>query len=140
MLAEFNDLFASLKFVKPLWYFHLDCGENVIWPESSNIIPSQLLDSDYESVQSTASEASYIALMNGYIHVSPNKKCLSKDFVNYKHSPYDEFRFLRKFFNPVWSVGYLIYRIVTFKSIFKSVIAFMNTFFKKSRSRKYIVL
>ena len=23
-------MFASLKFIKPLWYFHLDCGENVI--------------------------------------------------------------------------------------------------------------
>ena len=27
MSAGFYDLFASLKFVKPLWYFHLDCGE-----------------------------------------------------------------------------------------------------------------
>ena len=121
-------MFASLKFIKPLWYFHLDCGENVIWPESRNIIPPQLLDSDYESIQSTASEASYIALMNGYIQVSPNKECLAKDSVNYNHSPYDEFRFLRKFFNPFWSLGYLIYRIITFKSIFKSVIAFLNTF------------
>ena len=121
-------MFESLKFLKPIWYFHLECGENVIWPEPRNIIPSQLLDSDYDSIQSTDSEASYIALMNGHIRVSPNKEYLSKDFVNYKHSPYDEFRFLRKFFNPFWSLGYLIYRIITFKSIFKSVIAFLNTF------------
>ena len=39
--------------------------------------------------------------------------------------------FLRKFFNPFWSLGYLIYRIITFKSIFKSIIAFLNTFFLK---------
>ena len=124
-------MFESLKFLKPIWYFHLECGENVIWPEPRNIIPSQLLDSDYDSIQSTDSEASYIALMNGHIRVSPNKEYLSKDFVNYKHSPYDEFRFLRKFFNPFWSLGYLIYRIITFKSIFKSIIAFLNTFFLK---------
>ena len=74
MSAGLNDLFESLKFVKPLWYFHLDCGENVIWPESRNIIPPQLLDSDYESFQSTASEASYVALMNGHIQVSSNKE------------------------------------------------------------------
>ena len=124
-------MFASLKFIKPLWYFHLDCGQNVIWPEFSHLIPPQLLDSDYESIQSTASEASYIALMTGHIHFNTDKECLPKDFVNFKHSPYDEFRFLRKFFNPFWSVGYLIFRIVTLKSIFKSVIAFLDTFFLK---------
>ena len=70
--------------------------ENVIWPEFSNIIPTQFLDSDYDSVQSTASEASYIALMNGLFY-SPNKKCLSKDFVNFKYSPYDEFDFFENF-------------------------------------------
>ena len=124
-------MFASLKFIKPLWYFHLDCGKNVIWPESRNIISPQLLDSDYESIQSIASEASYVALMNGYIHTDTREKYLPKDFVDYKHSPYDEFRFLRKFFNPIWSVGYLIYRIVTLKSIFKSIIAFIKTIFIK---------
>ena len=124
-------MFASLKFIKPLWYFHLDCGENVIWPYSNDIIPSQLLDNNYEAIESMTSEASYIALMNGYIQDNPNKVYLSKDIVNYKHSPYDEFRFLRKFFSPFWSFGYLIYRIITLKSILKSVIAFMNTFFLK---------
>ncbi len=122
-------MFASLKFIKPLWYFHLDCGKNVIWPESRHIIPPELLDSEYESIQSIASEASYVALMNGYIHGNTEKECLPEGFVNYKHSPYDEFRFLRKFFNPIWSVGYLIYRIVTLKSIFKSIIAFVKTIF-----------
>ncbi len=126
---NFSNLFASLKFTKPLWYFHLDCGDDVIWPYSNNIIPPQNLDLNYESTQSTASEASYIALIYGHIHVSPDKGYLSKEIVNYKHSPYDEFRFLRKFFNPFWSVGYLIYRLVTLKSIFKSVIAFIKTFF-----------
>ena len=109
----------------------MDCGENVIWPASRNIIPPQLLDSNYDSSQSTASEASYVALMNGYIQVNPNKECLPKDSVNYNHSPYDEFRFLRKFFNPFWSFAYLIYRIITLKSVFRSVIAFTATFFLK---------
>ncbi len=120
-------MFASLKFIKPLWYFHLNCGKNVIWPEARHIIPSQLFDSDYEDVQSVASEASYIAIMNGYIHSNIKRECLTKDFVEYKHSPYDEFRFVRKFFNPIWSIGYLIYRIVTLKSVFKSIIAFLKT-------------
>ena len=126
-------MFASLKFIKPLWYFHLDCGEDGIWPDSDHIIPQNLLDSNYESIQSTASEASYIALMNGHIHFSPDKGYLPEEIISFKHSAYDEFRFLKKFFNPAWSVGYLIYRIVTLKSIFKSVIAFMNTFFSIKR-------
>ncbi len=124
-------MFACLKFIKPIWYFHLDCGRNVIWPDSNHIMPSELLDPYYEDTQSIASEASYIALMNGYIQGNQGMVYLSREIVNYKHSPYDEFRFLRKFFSPVWSVLYLIYRIFTLKSIFKSIIAFMKTFFLK---------
>ena len=124
-------MFACLKFIKPIWYFHLDCGDNVIWPDSNHIMPSELLDPNYEDTQSIASEASYIALMNGYIQGNQDMVYLSREIVNYKHSPYDEFRFLRKFFSPVWSVLYLVYRIFTLKSVFKSIIAFMKTFFLK---------
>ena len=85
------------------------------------------------------SEASYIALMNGYIQYSPDSAYLSKDVVNYNHSPYDEFRFLRKFFNPFWSLVYLIYRILTFKSGFRSIIAFMATIFLKRVKIKNIL-
>ena len=82
-----------------MWYFHLDCGKNVIWPDSNHIMPSELLDSNYEDTQSIASEASYIALMNGYIQGNQDMVYLSREIVNYQHSPYDEFRFLRKFFS-----------------------------------------
>ncbi len=109
----------------------MDCGKNVIWPDSNHIVSSHQLDLRYEAIQSTASEASFVALMNGHIQFNTDKRYLPKDIVKYKHSPYDEFRFLRKFFNPFWSVGYLIYRVVTFKSIFKSVVAFINTIFIK---------
>ena len=124
-------MFASLKFVKPLWYFHLDCGEYAIWPDSKHIIPAQLLDFNYDDFQSISSEASYVALTNGYVRVKSDKGYLPKDIVNYNHSPYDEFRFLRKFFNPFWSIGYLVYRIITLQSIFKSVAAFYRTIFIK---------
>ena len=124
-------MFASLKFIKPLWYFHLDCGKNVIWPYSNHIIPPKLLDHNYESFESMTSEASYIALMNGYIQDGIDSTYLSKDIVNYNHSPNDEFRFLRKFFSPFWSFIYLIYRIITIKSVFRSIVAFSTTLFLK---------
>ncbi len=124
-------MFESLNFIKPLWYFHLDCGKNVIWPDSKHIVSPHLLDSRYEAIQSATSEASYVALMNGHIQDNQDKRYLPKNIVKYKHSPYDEFLFLRKFFNPFWSIGYLIYRIASFKSIFKSVIAFFRTIFIK---------
>ena len=47
--------------------FSFRLWKNVIWPYSNHIMPSQLLDHNYESVESMTSEASYIALMNGYI-------------------------------------------------------------------------
>ncbi len=124
-------MFACLKFIKPLWYFHLKYGENVIWPDPNFINPKLLLDSKYETFQSMVSEASYLALMNGYNLENSDKACLSTEIIDYKHSPNDEFRFIRKFFNPMWSFGFLLYRIITFKSIFRSIVAFFNTFFLK---------
>ena len=130
-------MFSSLKFIKPLWYFHLDCGENVIWPDANHIIPSLILDSKYDSTESMVSEVSYIALMNGYIQNHSNTRSLSRDIINYKHTAHDEFRFLRKFFSPFWSIGYLIYRIITLRSITKSIIAFIKTFFVKRVNVNY---
>ena len=124
-------MFDSLKFIKPLWYFHLDCGENIIWPDSEHIMLSQKMDSGYDSTESMISEASYIALTNGCIKEFQNKKSLCRDIVDFKHSVYDEFRFMRKFFSPFWSFGYLLYRIITLQSVTKSIIAFINTFFIK---------
>ena len=124
-------MFACLKFIKPLWYFHLKYGENVIWPDPNYLNPKLLLDSKYESFQSMVSEASYLALMNGYDLENSDKVYLPREIVDYKHSPNDEFRFIRKFFNPMWSVGYLFYRIITLKSIFRSVVAFFNTLCSK---------
>ena len=79
--------------------------------------PKPQLDSNYETVQSMLSEASYVALMNGSILHNSDKIYLPRDIVNFNHSPNDEFRFIRKFFNPIWSVGYLIYRIITLQSV-----------------------
>ena len=130
-------MFSSLKFIKPLWYFHLDCGENVIWPDSSHIMPYQKMDYEYDSTESMISEISYIALANGYIQEPQNKRNLPRDVVDYEHSVYDEFRFLRKFFSPFWSLGYLLYRIITLKSITKSIIAFIKTIFLKRVAINY---
>ncbi len=122
-------MFSSLKFIKPLWYFHLKYGENVIWPDPNYVTPKHQLDSNYETVQSMLSEASYVALMNGSILDNSDKKYLPKEIVTFKHSPNDEFRFIRKFFNPMWSVGYLIYRIITLQGIHQSIKAFLNSLF-----------
>ena len=124
-------MFRSLKFIKPLWYFHLRHDKNLIWPDSNYVTPKPFLDNRYETVQAMFSEASYVALMNGSVLANSQKVYLPKEIVNFEHSPNDEFRFIRKFFNPMWSVGYLVYRIVTLKSIYKSIVAFMNTFFLK---------
>ena len=57
----------SLKFIKPFWYFHLETGGNVIWPNPKELVPSKLLDKNYHSYESMISEASYVALMSGYV-------------------------------------------------------------------------
>ncbi len=83
------------------------------------------------------SEASYVALMSGYVKKTSRKELLSRSVVHYKHSQYDEFRFLRKFFNPMWSIAYLIYSFITFKNIIYTVSAFLKTIHLKRIDGKY---
>ena len=90
-------MFRSLKFIKPLWYFHLRYDKNLIWPDSNYVTPKPFLDNRYETVQSMFSEASYVALMNGSVLANSQKVYLPKEIVNFEHSPNDEFRFIKIF-------------------------------------------
>ena len=130
-------MFSSLNFIKPIWYFHLDSGEKTIWPDPESIVSSELLDKGYNSIESMVSEASYLALTSGYIQNFSNKKYLPRRVVKYNHTAYDEFRFLKKFFNPFWSVVYLLYRIITLQNIFNSILAFIKTVLIKRVDVKY---
>ena len=124
-------MFSCLKFIKPLWYFNLSIGENLIWPDPNKIVPPELLDKNYNSYESMISEASYLALMSGYIPSDLEKDQLSSSFINYNHTVYDEFYFLKKFFNPIWSVAFLIYRLITFGYFYSAISAFLKLYMSK---------
>ena len=36
-------MFSCLKFIKPLWYFNVGIGENLIWPDPNKIVPPEIL-------------------------------------------------------------------------------------------------
>ena len=121
-------MFFCLKVVKPLWYFHLRCGDKIFWPDPHNLLLSQNFDSDYDSKESAISDASFFILMKGYIYQPINSKNISESTLNYNHTPDDEFKFLRKYFHPMWSIVYIIYCIMFFRNIAKNFKAFLKTF------------
>ena len=100
-------------------------------------MPPELLDKNYNSYESMISEASYLALMSGYIPSDLEKDQLSSSFINYNHTVYDEFYFLKKFFNPIWSVAFLIYRLITFGYFYSAISAFFKTLHVKRTDSKY---
>ena len=121
-------MFYCLKVIKPLWYFHLNCGDDILWPDPENLLLSGSFDCKYDSNESTISDASFVILMQGHIQESVKTKYLKRSIIDYEHSLYDEFRFLKKFFNPLWSIIYLIYCIFSFRNTIKVFSAFIKTF------------
>ena len=118
LLANNNliSTFESLKLIKPLWYFHLTRGGYSSWPDPAIVDPDLVLDSKFDSKKSAILEASFILLMRGWVPEKDGAGELSIMDLSYKPSVKDEFRFIRKNFNPVWIIIYLSYCIFRRKS------------------------
>ena len=62
-----NHTFESLTLIKPLWYFHLQGGDRLSWPDPNNVDSSIVLDDNYASHTSAELEASFLLLIKGWI-------------------------------------------------------------------------
>ena len=139
-LLENNNListFESLKLIKPFWYFHLTRGGYSSWPDPSMVDPDLVLDSKFDSQKSAILEASFILLMRGWVPEKDGTGPLSLLDLSYKPSIKDEFRFIRKYFNPVWTIIYLFYCIFTLKN---PILVFYAFFKSVGIKRKFLFL
>ena len=122
-----NHTFESLTLIKPLWYFHLQGGDRLSWPDPNNVDSSIVLDDNYDSHTSAELEASFLLLIKGWI---PKRNIEQKLFLNNsnrKPSIKDEFRFIRKHFHPGWCIVYFLYCIATLKNPIWVFCAFFKT-------------
>ena len=122
-------MFESLKLIKPFWYFHLPGGKRSSWPDPVLGDPSIELDTKYDSHKSAILEASFLLLMKGWLPEEDGAGQLSLSEMSYKPSINDEFRFIRKYFNPGWSIIFFLYCIFTLKNPVLVLIGFIKTIY-----------
>ena len=119
-------LFQFLKYITPIHYFNLPRkdGSTIfpLWQKLPDKIKKQIsLDQQYSSSISAVKDAGFRAIHQGYIDNSPTLGFEGK--ISLK----DEYRFVRKYFNPLWSYYILFIRLLSFHNPVKEIGAFIKT-------------
>lgn len=119
-------IFNFLKYVQPTHYFALfDKNKQSVFPIAEtlpeNILSQLKPDVTYKSELAKQYDLSWQAIQKGYIG---NSAC----YTNIEAVPLvDEYKFIRKYFNPLWASYSLIVRLLNFKNPFKEIPAWYKT-------------
>ncbi len=123
-------LFKFLQYLQPTHYFQLYREDGTsIFPVVSHL-PEQILeqvppDHDFSSSSAIEYDRSWRAIKFGYTDPGPT-------YFQFEEIPLvDEYRFLRKYFHPVWVTYVFLLRILTFNNIYKEVVAWRESSSKK---------
>src|SRR5687768_10924460 len=97
-------LFHFLRYVQPTWYFNLTTKESSAYFLDYRLLPTEFqkvieFDNEYVLDEYKLKDAAYQALLKGVIDPTLSNR-LKYDF---KCCIKDEYRFVRKYFHPVWS-------------------------------------
>jgi len=90
-------------------------------------------DKKYKSDNSARLELSFLMIMKGWIYNNNNENQLFSDGIDQKPEIIDEFRFIRKNFNSIWSFIYFLYCIFSFKNPISTCSSFIKTIKIKRR-------
>lgn len=119
-------LFQFYKYIQPTHYFSLLKKDNTTVFPKVELLPSTILsylekEENYKSTIATTYDLSWQALQKGFIgEVATYTKIQSLPVE-------DEYRFIRKYFNPVWAVYILLIRILSFKNPLTELSGFINS-------------
>lgn len=121
--------FFFLRYISPAWYFHLAAHAGAVayfadyrkLPEAAQSLID--LDPGYEGEHSRLWDAAYQALHKGLIE-SDTKKALPE--AGQQPSLADQYRFIRKYFHPLWSWYVLILRLLTLHNPFLEIGGFLS--------------
>lgn len=113
-------LFKFLTYLQPTHYFSLRRkGGDFIFPKYealSKTLTSQLSwDADYKSTKASEYDISYQAIKLGHIGDEATYERIERLPV------LDEYRFIKKYFHPVWAHYILLLRLISFKNPIKEI-------------------
>ena len=128
-------IFKFLKYVSPVWYFNLKPKIDFnYFPDVKCLDDNGVtleLDSNFQSEEARQRDLAYRAFQLGFINRNEDGLAPGKIWETPNLPAVDEYRFLRKNFNPAWVIYVLIIRLLSFKNPFKEIAGFM-----KSRNAK----
>ena len=124
--------FKFHQYINPTWFFHLKQNNKARpFPDFESLSESEKqlikLDKGYSTEGSSKWDAAYQAWHRGIISFSSKPLELEKD-----PPVVDQYRFLKKYFHPLWSVYVLIIRLLSFKNPVRE----LSGFLKNRRTKK----
>lgn len=119
-------LFSFLRYIKPIWYFNLKPSGNIpYFPDYDLLDEAEQKviewDTHYSAREVSKLDAAYQAWNRGVIVRHPELKLSIHDVTP---TVSDNYRFVRKYFHPLWSVYVLVIRLLSFKNPLKEIISF----------------
>ena len=129
MLPEKYISYYFIKFISPIWYFHLKPYNEVnnVWIEYEqlSIQEKELVqyDQKYSNQALSNWDASYQALMKGIVKQVRN----NSQTKEIKLLPIDIYRFVRKYHKKIWLYSTFIQRLFSFSNPINELIGFWQT-------------
>lgn len=121
--------FDFLQYIAPTWYFNLKprAGDIPYFTDYRKLTEATRILIDYDAGYNSEScslwDASYQAWHKGIIETDPEMALLESD---QQPSVSDNYRFIRKYFHPLWSWYVLALRLVTLHSPFREISGFRS--------------
>jgi|APTNR8051073442_1049403.scaffolds.fasta_scaffold00177_32 hypothetical protein len=127
--AEHDYLFYFYRYVQPIWYFNLRPATTLpYWVDYRKISAEDQsllsIDHEYSSEEAVLRDAAYQAWQKGIMYTDPSVS-LTQPFA--RLGIQDEYRFIKKYFHPVWLVYVLAVRILSFRNPFIEIYSFLRS-------------
>lgn len=128
-----NYLFYFLRYINPIWYFNLESpipywvNYNSLTNEEKSLI---LYDEAYSNESSSLLDAAYQIWQKGIIKINHDSYIYPNEMNSGRLCVKDQYRFIKKYYSPIWSVVILFIRLLSFKNPFNELYGFfcsMNT-------------
>lgn len=118
-------LFVFFKYIQPIWYFNLRPASDIpYWVDYRKLTEQEQalvdFDENYKSNESALRDAAYQAWQKGILSFDPNNKLEFSE----KTPIEDEYRFVKKYFSPIWYIYVLLIRLFTFNNPFQELHGF----------------
>lgn len=128
-------LFPFLQYISPTWYFNLAPKTSAFayFPDWDSLADEEKAliqwDSGYSSREVSKLDAAYQAWQKGFIETSPEKQL---DTGAITPAVADNYRFLRRYFHPLWSYYVLALRLLSLHNPVKE----LGGFFRSRKLRR----